>query len=411
MLSRVRSYLRQRRALGFRLLVEGRMLENFARFADHSGHRGPLTRDLAIRWAALPKSCDRLYRARRLEVVRVLAKHLRISEPRTELPPRHLFGPAHRRPDPYVYSSKEIQKLLARAKPLAGRLRGRTYRTLLGLMACTGLRISEALHLAPDDIDLVEGVLTVRESKYRKTRLVPLHATAIGPVRDYARRRERIFPLAKAFFVSERGTPLAYRTVNDTFSRLRKGIGIGGRRAPRLHDLRHAFTCKVLLGWQKSPNGAVGRLVQLQGKGRKRRTLPLWPQTRRLLRQWIKQNKLALEAPLLPNRFGRGLTRSGAAKQLQELIGRAKAKVPSLQKRRISLHQIRHATAMHMLEAGVSAEVISLWLGHESPNTTHGYVEASLVMKKRALATLQLPKTRRRKVRLGDSLLRFLDTL
>jgi len=263
MTSRVRSYLRYRRALGFRLVVEGRMLENFARFADRSGHRGPLTKDLAIRWAALPQGCDRLYRARRLEVVRVLAKHLLISEPKTELPPRHFFGPAHRRPEPYVYSPKEIQKLLVRAKGLGGRLRGRTYWTLLGLMACTGLRISEALHLTPDDVDLTEGVLTVRESKYRKTRLVPLHATAIAPLRNYARRRERIFPPAKTFFVSERGLALAYSTVSNNFSRLRMGIGNSARRAPRLHDLRHAFTCRVLLGWQKSPKGAAGRVAIL----------------------------------------------------------------------------------------------------------------------------------------------------
>jgi integrase len=263
MASRVRSYLSYRRALGFRLIVEGRMLENFARFADRSGHRGPLTKDLAIRWAALPHGCDRLYRARRLEVVRVLAQHLLISEPKTELPPRHFFGPAHRRPEPYVYSPKEIQKLLVRAKDLGGRLRGQTYWTLLGLMACTGLRISEALHLTSDDVDLTEGVLTVRESKYRKTRLVPLHATAIAPLRNYARRRERLFPPAKTFFVSERGAALAYSTVGNDFSRLRKGIGNSARRPPRLHDIRHAFTCRVLLGWQKSPKGAVGRVAIL----------------------------------------------------------------------------------------------------------------------------------------------------
>jgi site-specific recombinase XerD len=157
--------------------------------------------------------------------------------------------------------------------------------------------------------------------------------------------------------------------------------------------------------------GSEGRLVQLEGKGRKRRTLPLWRKTQKCLRQWIRQNKLPPEAPLVPNRFGQALTRSGAAKQLQELIDRAKGKLPSLGKRRISLHQIRHATAMHMLEAGVPAEVIALWLGHESPNTTHGYVEASLVMKKRALQSLESPKTKRQKPRLDDSLLRFLDTL
>ena len=154
-----------------------------------------------------------------------------------------------------------------------------------------------------------------------------------------------------------------------------------------------------------------GRLLQLQGKGRKRRTILLWPKTQRCLCRWIRQNKLSPEMPLVSNRFGQALTRSGAAKQLQVLIARAKRHMPSLQKRRISLHQIRHATAMHMLEADVPAEVIALWLGHESPNTTHGYVEASLAMKKRALESLQPPKTKRQRIRIDDSLLRFLDTL
>lgn len=157
--------------------------------------------------------------------------------------------------------------------------------------------------------------------------------------------------------------------------------------------------------------GQEGRLVQLQGKGRKRRTLPLWPKTQRCVRRWIRQNKLPPDAPLVPNRLGQPLTRSGAAKQLQELINRAKVGLPSLAKRRISLHQVRHATAMHMLEAGVSAEVIALWLGHESPVTTHGYVDASLAMKKRALDALQPPKTKGPTTRLDDPLLAFLNSL
>jgi integrase len=263
MLSRVRTYLKHRRALGFLLQGEGYLLADFARFADRSGHRGPLTAQLAIRWAALPKGPDGLYRARRLEVVRVFAKHWIVYEPKTEIPPRHLFGPAHRRPDPYVYSPQEIIKLMARARRLQGPLRGRTYWTLIGLLACTGLRISEALHLKPEDVDLQEGVLTVRESKCRKTRLVPMRASAVAPLQKYARQRQRLFPLATSFFASERGAPLAYRTVRRTFSQLRQGIGVRGRRAPRLHDLRHAFTCRVLLGWQKSSKGAAGRVAIL----------------------------------------------------------------------------------------------------------------------------------------------------
>ena len=157
--------------------------------------------------------------------------------------------------------------------------------------------------------------------------------------------------------------------------------------------------------------GVEGREVQLQGKGRKCRRLPLWRKTQRCVRQWIRRNRLAPEAPLLANRFGQPLTRSGAAKQLQQLIERAQRTRPSLQKRRISPHQFRHATAMHMLESGVPIEVIALWLGHEHPNTAHGYVEASVAMKKRALESLQPPKSKRQRPPLSDSLLRFLDTL
>lgn len=137
-------------------------------------------------------------------------------------------------------------------------------------------------------------------------------------------------------------------------------------------------------------------------KGRKRCTLPLWPKIQRCNRQWIKENKLASASPLLSNRFGHILTRSWAAKRLQTLIDRSKSKTSSLKKRHISLHQIRHATAIHMLESGVSAEVIALWLGHESPNTTRGYVEASLTMKRHALASLRSPHAKRHKLSLDD---------
>lgn len=262
MLARVRDYLKERRALGFRLRVEGRMLEDFGRFADRRGHRGPLTRKLAVRWSALPKAADRLYHARRLEVVHTFAKYLTISEPKTQVGPRNLFGPAHRRPDPYIYSSSEITELMLRAQDLSGNLRPETMRTLIGLIAATGLRISEALHLDVRDVDLEEGVLTVRCSKFRKTRLVPLHPTVMAPLKAYARKRQRTFPLVDAFFVSERGTRLSHSTAVHIFGELRKGVG-SGRRAPRLQDLRHTFTCEVLLRWQRNRAGVGNRITIL----------------------------------------------------------------------------------------------------------------------------------------------------
>ena len=262
MVSKVRAYLRQRRALGFQLRSEGPQLLEFARYADARRHSGPLTAELAIQWACLPKAADPLWRARRLEIVRTFAKHLALIEPRTQIPPRHVLGPAHRRRSPHLYSAEELQHLLRRAGALAGRLQPRTWQTLVGLLACTGLRISEALRLRASDIDWEQRLLVVRESKYGKTRLVPLHPTALHPLREYARRRQKLFPFAESFFVSERGAALGRSRVGEIFSRLREGIPYT-RRPPRLHDLRHTMASRVLQRWQASRKGAVNRMLIL----------------------------------------------------------------------------------------------------------------------------------------------------
>lgn len=248
--------------MGFELQNEGCRLLNFARHADALGHRGPLTTELAIRWACLPRKAERLYWASRLEIVRRFAKHLLLSEPRTQVPPRHLFGPAYRRNPPHLYSSAEVRQLLRRAGRLKGRLRPRTIQTLVGLLACTGLRISEALNLKTSDVDLEHLVVVVRESKRGKSRLVPLHPSTLPPLRAYARRRQKLFPIAEYFFVSNRGTSLTYTVVRKSFIKLKAGIPYG-RRPPRLHDLRHMFACRVLQRWQASKRGAVHRLAIL----------------------------------------------------------------------------------------------------------------------------------------------------
>jgi integrase len=262
MLRKVRAYLARRRALGFQLKCEGLQLQNFACYADRLSHRGPLTTRLAISWACLPKAADRLYWARRLEIVRTFAQHLAITEAGTQIPPRYLFGPAHRRPSPHLYTSAQVQQLLRRAGKLEGRLWPHTWQTLIGLLACTGLRISEAMHLRPEDVIWPDALLVIRESKYGKTRLVPLHPSALAPLRAYDRRRQRQFPLAQYFFVSERGKRLAPSTVGGTFDRLRKGLPFH-RRPPRLHDLRHTMASRVLQRWLTSRKGAINRVLIL----------------------------------------------------------------------------------------------------------------------------------------------------
>ena len=152
--------------------------------------------------------------------------------------------------------------------------------------------------------------------------------------------------------------------------------------------------------------------VHLHGKGRKQRSIPLWKTTVREIRHWLQANGSPRgEATLLPSRSGKPMTRSNLEERLGIAVARAAREHRSLANRRISPHTIRHTTAMHLLQSGVPFSDIALWLGHESANTTHRYVEANLEMKERALARLDEPKTKMRRYRPGDELLKFLQQL
>jgi site-specific recombinase XerD len=152
--------------------------------------------------------------------------------------------------------------------------------------------------------------------------------------------------------------------------------------------------------------------VHLHGKGRKQRSVPLWRSTIKAIRAWLKQNpQLETASPLLPNRNGHAMTRTNVSLRLALAVQAATSAYPDLAKRHVSPHVIRHTTAMHLLQAGVDISVIALWLGHESPVTTHQYVEADLAMKERALARLHEPDTKIQRYRAPDTLIDFLRTL
>jgi integrase/recombinase XerD len=151
--------------------------------------------------------------------------------------------------------------------------------------------------------------------------------------------------------------------------------------------------------------------VELHGKGRKTRTIPLWKSTAKELARWIRQRAAEPNAPLFTNRVGERITRSGVARRLAIAVASAMKTCPSLRNRRVSPHTIRHTTAMHLLEAGNDISIIALWLGHESPNTTHAYLEADVALKARVLSRLDAPHARRGRFRASDDLLAFLERL
>lgn len=268
MVSLVEEYIAHRRSLGFALRIEGQQLLSFARFADTDGHTGPVTIDLIVRWATQPTKRSRRYPARRLDTVRPFAHYRAAFDPRTEVPPRGLLGPARQRPIPHIYAPSELTALLSVAAQLPSPkgIRAATYTTLFGLLAASGLRISEALRLTRADVDLAGGVLTIRATKFRKTRLVPLHATTIDALRAYAHQRDRTVPYVTTatFFISERGTALPYNTVRNLFCRLRARLRWDALTPrPRIHDLRHTFACRRLEQWYVSGGDLAPRVAAL----------------------------------------------------------------------------------------------------------------------------------------------------
>lgn len=254
--SMVKDYLCYRRHLGFDLSREGTQLLSFARFADQAGHNGPVTEKLALSWARASQHACRLTWARRLGVVQRFARYRLQFDPHTEVPPSGLFGPTSRRLVPHIYSSEEIVDLLAATAELRSKngLRSATYEAFLGLIAATGLRLSEALELRRSDVNLSNGLITIQQTKFQKSRLVPLHDSTTLVLRRYACFRDRkvSFPKSDSFFLSARGATLDPRTVEYTFGRLRKRLGWiarGSYRFPRIQDLRHTFICRRLVNW------------------------------------------------------------------------------------------------------------------------------------------------------------------
>src|SRR3989441_536328 len=221
-------YLDVRRALGFTLHETGMLLHQFVHFVHQEGAIS-ITTELALRWATQPQRTHPAHWARRLGMVRRFAQYCRALDTRTEVPPHGLLPYRSRRQPPYIYSEQEIAHLLTAARQLHSPtgLRPYTYATLLGLLTVTGMRLSEVLHLERNDVDLTQGSLTMRQSKFGKTRWIPLHPLTQDALQQYACFRDQLWPRPPTvrFFLSERGTPLTMWSVPQTFVQLSRWIG------------------------------------------------------------------------------------------------------------------------------------------------------------------------------------------
>jgi integrase/recombinase XerD len=252
----VEQYVAMRRGLGYRLDRQATYLRSFAAFLDRCGHDGPVPLALSVQWATDTRSPDPHNPARRLSAVGGFLRYLAPLDGATEIPPPGVLGPSHHRTPPHIYSDQEIATLLTAAAELSPRrgLRPECYVTLFALLASTGLRISEALALTREDVDLTEGLVTVRAGKGGKTQLVPLHPSALEPLGAYAAHRDRVTGCSRsgAFFRTDRSEQLTYAAVRGTFKRLRHRLGWtsdGRTRRPRIHDLRHRMVVQRMLAW------------------------------------------------------------------------------------------------------------------------------------------------------------------
>ena len=253
-------YLDLRRSLGFKLESQAFTLRNFLRFAEREAAK-TITTELVLRWSKQPCRAGPATWAQRLGVVRNFAAWYAAYDANCEIPPEGLISQRFRRQQPYIYSDHEIDQILRAAADLPSRLglRGSTCSTIYALLAATGMRVGEALALDRSDVDLESGVLTIRNAKFGKSRLVPLHATTKRALAQYAARRDRALRRASPpFFVSDSGQRITQWCVRYNFARISQRVGIripalGLRhgRGPRLHDLRHRFAVRTMIAWYR----------------------------------------------------------------------------------------------------------------------------------------------------------------
>lgn len=246
-------YLRLRRGLGFQLGQHGSVLPGFVAYAAASGAE-TVTVELAVTWARLPAGIKPVTAGFRLSEVRGFARYLHAIDPAHEVPPPGLLGVPRRRPTPYIYTPGQIAEILRATQRLQPPLRAATYRTLLGLLAATGMRLGEATALTRADVDLAEGMVTLRHAKFDRIRLVPLHPSVTAALRAYAATRDRLCPTPRVdrFFVSVTGRALRRGEADQVF---RVITGLTGIRTdtvhPRIHGLRHSFAVHTLIDWHR----------------------------------------------------------------------------------------------------------------------------------------------------------------
>ena len=247
----VQQYLDVRRALGFKLRQHEGLLRDFVQFMDNRGQT-MITIDLAVAWATAPTTDHPYTWKRRLSIIRNFARYVQTLDPATEVPPADYLAYRYQRPVLFLYTDDEIRALMGAAASLLPSFRAMTYQTLIGLLATTGMRLGEALRLNQSDVSARDQEITIRFTKFGKSRVVPVHPTVADALEVYRRHRNTYAqgrPPSESFFLSLRGTRLLDVMVHKTFGALVDHVGLApraGSGAVRLHGFRHTFTVATI---------------------------------------------------------------------------------------------------------------------------------------------------------------------
>lgn len=267
MMSRVEQYLAHRRSLGSSLRTSAYALQAFARFADEHAPDHPLSCLLAMRWIDSHPRDMRVTRNNRVSALRGFARFCHAIDGRSEVPPLALLSPKPKRRAPHIFSDSQVRCLMQRTRRLrssSAQLRSMTMETVIGLLACTGLRIGEALRLRCQDFDARAGMIHVSRTKYSPERDLPLHPSTVRALQRYQKARWQQYPAGEHFFVGPRGKPLTVGTARHSFGCVVRGLKVNGaRKRPRMHDLRHSFATKLVARWSRQSAPVEHRLLLL----------------------------------------------------------------------------------------------------------------------------------------------------
>jgi integrase len=270
-MKQVEQYIAYKKSLGFQIKIESQQLRKFAEYTIERGYSTSLTTDMAFEWAGLKSTYSRWYRARRLELIRNFANFIHIFDINTQIPPKNVFGKCHGRTKPYIFTKEETILLMKTASKLYSPdgLRGISIATIIGLLWSTGMRPQEACSLLNSDLDIENAVITIRETKFSKNRLVPLQASVVKALEAYKKKRDKCRKNDgdNHFFLSTNGRKLKLRNLEYAMQVIRLQLpsysGKWDRRPPRLYDMRHSFACYTLLQWLNTGVDINNKMIYL----------------------------------------------------------------------------------------------------------------------------------------------------